>query len=856
MSLIRRNARVAAGGLGLALAVAGLQLVAPAAHAADDVTINLVGINDFHGRINANTVKWAGTVEKVKARGSAADTLFVGAGDLVGASEFASAVDQDQPTIDVLNELGLDASSVGNHEFDKGWSDLADRIIDGGHNASWDYLGANVYAKGTQNPVLPEAFIKDVDGVRVGVIGAVTQETSTLVSPGGIANLDFGPVVPAINRVADELTDGDPANGEADVLVATVHAGAIKGAGSTYDEQVAQNGEFRDMALGLSPKVDAVFQGHTHQVYAWSAPVSGGDLETRPLLQTGNYGSNVGNIRLTVDPGTKKVLSYSMENVPQVTTSDADLITAYPVLAQVKQTVDAALAKAAVVGNQPVGSVTADITTALPRPAEPVTLPPGTNRDDRTNESTLGDLVGNAMRDGVPSDMGDPDIGIVNSGGLRSELLYAGDTSSNPANTDGVVTYAEANNVLPFVNNVWLGRISGASLKKVLEEQWQPDGASRPRMPLGLSDNVRVVYDESQPRYSRVSAVYVDGHPLDPARTYTVSTFNFLATGGDNFTSFKEATWSDTGLVDRDLWIGYLRSHPALAPDFARQQVAATGLPASVTGGDPVSFGVSKLDLTSSGAPANTALDVYLVQGSRRVALGSVPVTAGAATVALTAPASLTGSWQVGAVARPSGTVVGAALPLATPRLRVVATPATPGRRARVTVRVATDEDLTPTGVVTVRDGGTVLGTGTLRDGAATLTLATSSLRPGAHRLVASYAGDAAVAAGTTPFTLRVVRAAAHLRVARPVGKVVQARTRARFGFSVTGFAGAPASGRVTLRLADGRAFTVTLVDGRARLRLPRLHVSGRHEATVRYAGDADTAPSVQQLAFRVAPRR
>ena len=141
---------------------------------------------------------------------------------------FASAVANDQPTIDVMNEVGMDASAVGNHEFDKGWPDLRDRVIGptATPNAHWAYLGANVYKKGTQTPALPEYATYTIDGVRVGVIGAVTQETPTLVSPGGITDLDFGDPIAAVNRVAGQLSDGNTANGEADVLVATFHAGS------------------------------------------------------------------------------------------------------------------------------------------------------------------------------------------------------------------------------------------------------------------------------------------------------------------------------------------------------------------------------------------------------------------------------------------------------------------------------------------------------------------------------------------------------------------------------------------------------------------------------------------------------
>ena len=279
------------------------------AQAATPVQINLVGINDFHGRIDANTVKWAGTVLKLErdtAGVPAANSLVVGAGDLIGASSFASAVANDQPTIDVMNEVGLDASAVGNHEFDKGWPDLRDRVIGPAAtpNAKWTYLGANVYQKGTTTPALPEYATYTVDGVRVGVIGAVTQETPSLVSPGGITDLDFGDPVVAVNRVAGQLSDGNDANGEADVLVATFHAGS--NVTSSYADAVAGGGaEFAGMA-NLSPTIDAIFNGHTHQKYVFDQPVTGGDRPTRPIVQTGQYGENVGQIVLDLRQGHRQ----------------------------------------------------------------------------------------------------------------------------------------------------------------------------------------------------------------------------------------------------------------------------------------------------------------------------------------------------------------------------------------------------------------------------------------------------------------------------------------------------------------------------------------------------------------------
>lgn len=632
----------------VSLVAAPLALVATVstavpAQAADPISINLIGVNDFHGRINANTTKWATTLESLKSPTAAAN-LVVGAGDLIGASEFASASAGDQPTIDVMNALGLNASAVGNHEFDKGWPDLRDRVIANKTNAKWDYLGANVYLKGTQSPVLPEYASYDVGSLKVAVVGAVTQEVPSLVTPAGITDLDFGDPVAAVNRVAARLSDGDAANGEADVIVATFHAGAEKGEGSSHAAEVAKPGEYQRMA-GLDKNVDAIFNGHTHQVYAWDAPVPGVDGKTRPILQTGSYAANVGQVTLNVDPDTGDVVSYTAANHKAADAADLTK----PAVAKVDEIVKAALAKAKEVGNQPVGRLTADITRAYKGVA-----PDGKPLEDRGAESTLGDLVADALRDGLPASAGKADLGIVNPGGLRADLTFAGNPAENPANTDGVITYAEANDVLPFVNNVWTVDLTGAQLKAVLEQQWQPAGSDRPYLHLGLSDNVEVTQDPSKPQGQRITSVRINDAWLDPAKTYKVSTYSFLATGGDNFTAFKLGTSRDTGLVDRDVWIGYLQGHP-VSPDFARQQTAVTKIADRLlTAGEKVKAKVTGLDLTSKGAVANTSVDVVRVRNGKRKVMKSVPVRSGSAQVNFEVP----GGAAVELVAKPSNTTI------------------------------------------------------------------------------------------------------------------------------------------------------------------------------------------------------
>jgi len=632
--------------------------------------LDLLAINDFHGRIDANTVKFAGTIEQLRAA-NPDGTAFVSAGDNIGASLFASALQQDKPTIDVLNALELEASAVGNHEFDQGFADLTGRVAD---EADWAYLGANVYEKDTTNPALPEYQVVEIDGLDVGFVGVVTEETPTLVTPTGIADLDFGDPVEALNRVTAQLQDGDPANGEADVVVGLVHEGASAGTpdGATLEEEVAAGGAFADIVNETDARVAAIFTGHTHKQYAWDAPVPGVPGKTRPIVQTGNYGEFVGHVSLTVDTATHEVTAYTAQNVARTTTDDATLVATYPRVAAVKTIVDAALAEAEVIGAQPVGEVTADITTAYaggsytgPGGTYVGSGPlPSTGRDDRASESTLGNLVA----DSLLATLSDParggaDIGVVNPGGLRNELFHNG---------DGVITYAEANAVLPFVNNLWTVTLTGEQVIEMLEQQWQTDEdgnrPSRPYLALGLSDNVSWTASTADPNAapgSNVSSVTIDGEPIDPAGEYRVATFSFLATGGDNFRVFTEGTDPrDSGLVDRDAWIAYLQTSSPVSPSFDRSRVVVDELPGTVTAGSEVSVALSGLDLTSLGSPRNTSVDGYLVPADATfdpanpgTPAGTATVTDGAATLTATVPADAAGGeYELWVVAQPSGT--------------------------------------------------------------------------------------------------------------------------------------------------------------------------------------------------------
>ena len=615
---------------------------------ARETTVTLLNVNDFHGRILATTpatdkapqapgtVTFFGTVEQQRAAAGDGNTLLLAAGDSIGASLFASSVQEDQPTIDVLNAADLDASAVGNHELDRGIADLDGRVQKA---ADWTYLAANVYKKGTTKPVLPSYAIVERGGLKVGVVGAVTQETSTLVSPAGVSGLEFGDPVTAVNRVAERLTDGKKSNGEADVVVAEYHEGGPKTQNDpktqaelvTLDDQLKVSPVFAHLVNDTSPKVAAIFTGHTHQAYAYDAPVPGSAGATRPVTQSGSYGAFLTKVTLTVDTKTKRVLTHTQQNLGATTATDAELSAAYPRVRRIAGIVDAALDRADELGSVAIGDATHEITRAF-----------GTDgQDTRAAESTLSNLVAEMYRSSTASpERGSAQIGVQNPGGVREDL------------DEGTVTFGEAASVLPFANSLFTVDLTGAQFKTLLEQQWQRDATgnvpSRPYLQLGLSDNVTYTFDPSLAEGSRITSITVDGKAIDPATTYRVATNSFLAAGGDNFRVFGEGKNSrDTGLSDLDSWTDYIKAETPVSPSFAKHAVEVSPLPSTLTAGQSTTFTVSSLDFSSrptkdgtyEGTDEQTSEVTATLNGTK---VGTSPAADGSATVTLAVPAGAT----------------------------------------------------------------------------------------------------------------------------------------------------------------------------------------------------------------------
>lgn len=584
------------------------------------VEINLVTVNDFHGRIEQNGVA-AGIARLSSAvksfRADNPNTVFAAAGDLIGASTFTSFIQKDEPTIEALNLAGLDVSAVGNHEFDQGFADLTDRVMP---MADWEYLGANVYEKGTDTAALPEYWIQKFNGVRIGFVGAVTDELPTLVSPAGIADIDVGSPVEAANRVADQLSDGRANNGEADIVILLVHEGAVEG---TVESATDENTRFGQIVNNANDNIDAIVSGHTHLAYNLT-------IDGRPVISSGQYGEKFSNMVITYNRNTKSVTSMENTIYTMATEFDKDgKVVGYlyePDPALVPLVADAT-ALADELGNVEVGETTA----ALQRAIAPDDK--GQLAENRGGESTLGNFVADVQKWALNADgTRDVQVTFMNPGGLRADL------------DQGTVTYREAANVQPFANTLVSMTLTGAQIKQVLEEQWQPAAASRPFLKLGVNSELTYTYDPTAEKGSHITAVWLGTEPIDPAAEYSVGANSFLASGGDNFTTLASGTnKADSGKVDLQAMVDWFTEFGTVTPDLAQRAVGVVA-PQTAAAGSSVTVNLSSLAFSRGEGPATQT--VVISHAGTQLGTGTIltdytPTTdeIGQATVTFTVPA-------------------------------------------------------------------------------------------------------------------------------------------------------------------------------------------------------------------------
>ena len=537
-------------------------LTVPAAVSAKPETTNvqLLAINDFHGNLvpptgssgrvgatPAGGVEYLATKIKDLEATNPTGTLEVAAGDLIGASPLLSAAFHDEPTIEAMNALGLDISAVGNHEFDEGVDELL-RIQNGGCHpvdgcqdgddfagASFQYLAANVVRKSNGKPIFPAYKVRSVAGAKVGFIGLTLEGTPSIVTPSGVASVNFLDEADTINAATAELK----AKGVHTIVVLLHEGGAQTSplSETSINTCVGMSGAVVDIVSKLDADVDLVVSGHTHNAYNCALPNSVG--QNIAVSSASSFGRLVTDIDLTIDRGTDQPTAIAVNN--KIVTRDVALDPAETTIITKYNTAIAPIA------NRIVGSITGDITRS----------------NNTAGESALGDVIADAQLEASASD--NARIAFMNPGGIRADLVFA---QISGVEQPGEVTYGEAFTVQPFNNLVATEDLTGAQIKTVLEQQFCNAALTATRNNTILQPSAGFTYswDSTQPCGGKTSLLALNGVPIDPALTYRVTMNNFLADGGDGFPEFTHGTNRVTRGFDVDAFANYLGAHRPVAP--------------------------------------------------------------------------------------------------------------------------------------------------------------------------------------------------------------------------------------------------------------------------------------------------
>ncbi|MFB7498910.1 bifunctional metallophosphatase/5'-nucleotidase [Streptomyces sp. NPDC056161] len=527
--------------------------------------VQLLSFNDLHGNLEPpsgssgrvteqqpdGTTKTvdAGGVEYLathlrQARAGHPYSVTAAGGDMVGASPLISGLFHDEPTIEALNGLDLDVTSVGNHEFDEGPAELA-RLQNGGchptdgcyggekfQGADFPYLAANVLNEKTGKPILKPYWVWKKKDVKIGFIGVTLENTPGIVSAEGVKGLAFKDEVETINKYAKELQRQGVQS-----IVALVHEGGFP-ASSNYNYDcdapgagAGVSGPIVDIAKNVTPAVDALVTGHTHNAYVCTIPDPAGN--PRMVTSAASYGRLFTDTTLTYDRRTGDIARTAVKSANRVVTRTV------PKAPDMTRLISEWNTLAAPIGNRAIGYISGDVAST------------GT-------ESPMGDLIADAQlaygRELDPK----TSLALMNPGGVRAGLTYAASGTEG----DGVVTYAEGFTVQPFANTVNLQDFTGAQLIQVLKEQVSGANEAAPKI-LQPSAGLTYTLDLTKSGADRVvtDSIRLNGAAIDPAATYRVATNSFLAGGGDGFTTLGQGTGDLVGDDDLTALAGYLTAN-------------------------------------------------------------------------------------------------------------------------------------------------------------------------------------------------------------------------------------------------------------------------------------------------------
>ncbi|WP_210608235.1 bifunctional 2',3'-cyclic-nucleotide 2'-phosphodiesterase/3'-nucleotidase [Priestia flexa] len=481
----------------------------------DPVKVQLLGMNDLHGQLDTDTKLTlngqsvlAGSMEytaaAIKQREKENEnTLLVHSGDMIGGSPLISALFQDEPTVEVMEAMGFDVGTLGNHEFDEGIAELHRMIKGGDHpkgNPGYDgmnfpVVAANAYDTSTNKLITEPYAVKEVGGQKIGFIGVVTQETPSMIVQKGNETLKITDEATAINKYTKELKD----QGVKAIVVLAHNPSVQNGRADAFDAA--------DIAEKVDDEVDVIFAAHNH------AKVNQ-VVDNKLIVQAYSYGSAFSDVDVEIDPTTG-----------DISKKQAEIVTVY----QKDYTPDPAVSSILKKYEEKTAPIKAEVVGE-----SLTTLPKGYPTNGEVGDVALGNLLADGMKYAM-----DSDFALMNGGGVRAQL------------DAGEVTFGDLFSIQPFGNVLNKVTLSGADLEKVLNNQIAASG---------LDFHVAGFHYTWDPATLKVVDLTLpDGTPLNPTKEYTVVVNNYMY-GNAKYGIGELSKNMEVGPEDLEATIAYVKT--------------------------------------------------------------------------------------------------------------------------------------------------------------------------------------------------------------------------------------------------------------------------------------------------------
>lgn len=526
-------------------------------------TVTIADIADFHGHIERGADN--AMAFDVADSHNLGNLIAVSTGDLVGGSPYESAALDDQPTLDMIRAWGLTISAVGNHELDRGVADFNNRVADPANGIDWlcaNVSDANKASSGRLSRV-KDYTIREVNGKRIGFVGALTSALGSVATPQITKDADLvGRDVDAINRVSRQLKR----SGAVDAMVALFHSDASN-------------------AIAIGGDVDLIYTGHTHAV---KRLVSRGDA---PIIEAGSYGQDMAVQDLIISGSGRQakvtVRDVDLGNGTEPTRVDGVMrvagMAAHPRqaawmsaggadpgrAARSERIVALAGEQTSAIGNMVIGS-----------------LAPGARYDKSVpadHPGSLGMLVADANREAIIRRVYAGTrlhvVGFSNGGSLRTQRL--------DLNADRKISVREVDSLLALQFKTAYETFPVEQLKGVLSQQfWHDNDGKLRRKWLGVSSNVSYRYEDcaasdgccglseqgipKRQEAVRITDLVIDGVPVHDDDLVIVASNSYLLQGGDGYSGFRAGT--DYGELDMGYaqpLKDYLQTHSPLGSNDA-----------------------------------------------------------------------------------------------------------------------------------------------------------------------------------------------------------------------------------------------------------------------------------------------